>query len=108
MNRLASSWPIRLIAYSCATIAFILSLCLFGASKASQPVQTASAGVISGYYAALVDQRIVIYANGRDEPLMITDIDARTLPDADRELLEKGLPLAGADDVNRLLEDYGS
>ena len=49
---------------------------------------------------------MVIYVTGRPEPVLVTEIDARSLPDADRKLLEDGLPLEDAADVNRLLEDY--
>lgn len=109
MNRFAPSSPLRMLAYGGATTAFILSLWLLGASREPlQPMQYTVAQTAPGYYAALVDQHVVIYLNGRTDPVLVTDIDVRTLPDADRLMLEKGLPLASADDVSRLLEDYGS
>lgn len=98
----------RTLGYAGAAAAFALSLWLLSASKEIQPDSPAAqtAGQAPGYYATLVDHQIVIYLNGRAEPVLITEIDARTLPDADRELLENGIPLENAADVNRLLEDY--
>lgn len=101
--------------FSCRTLgiigaaaAFALSLWLLSAAKeiAPDPPAAQTAGQTPGYYATLVDHQIVIYLNGRAEPVLITEIDARTLPDADRELLENGIQLENAADVNRLLEDY--
>lgn len=60
------------------------------------------------YYAALTGEQVTIYLAGREEPVLITDIDARTLPDADRAALAAGIPLDGMEAVQRLLEDYGS
>lgn len=109
MNRFASASPLRMLAYGGAITAFVLSLWLLGtAGNLNQPIQPVAAQVAPGYYAALADHHVVIYLNGRPDPVLVTDIDVRTLPDADRVLLEKGLPLAGAEEVNRLLEDYGS
>ena len=104
MNRFISITPLRLIALTVSGIALALSLfVLTGAPAETQP---AIAGTAPSYYAALVGQHVAIYLTGRAEPVLITEIDVRTLPDADREMLEKGLPLATADDVSRLLEDY--
>lgn len=105
MNR--SSSLFRMLAYGGAAAAFTLSLWLLGASDGlNQPAAAPAAGSLPSYYAALVNEHIVIYLNGRTEPVLVTEIDARTLPDADRTLLENGIPLENAAEVNRLLEDY--
>ncbi|MGM9612042.1 MAG: hypothetical protein ACI3XZ_00910 [Butyricicoccus sp.] len=106
MNR--SATVLRALAYGGAATAFVLSLWLLGASSGLKEMASpaaATAGTPS-YYAALVDDHVVIYVTGRSDPVLVTEIDARTLPDADRKLLEDGLPLDNAADVNRLLEDY--
>ena len=108
MNR--SAMTLRTLAYGGAVTAFALSLWLLGASDGlNEPASRASAAATAetpSYYAALLNDHVVIYVTGRPEPVLVTEIDARSLPDADRKLLEDGLPLEDAADVNRLLEDY--
>lgn len=102
-----SSRLLRALACGGAAAAFFLSLWILGASDGLRaPAAAPTAGSAPGYYAALVDEHVVIYLNGRAEPVLITEIDARALPDADRALLADGIPLENAADVNRLLEDY--
>ena len=100
--------PLRARALAGAAAAFAFSLCLLAASREPAPAEPVTAAAVgeAGYYAALSGNQVAIYLNGRAEPVLITDIDARTLPDADRERLAEGIPLDGAADVNRLLEDY--
>lgn len=104
----SSRSPLRALAFGGAALAFVFSLWLLAASQTQMPAEPVSAAAVSeaGYYAALSGNQVAIYLNGRAEPVLITDIDARTLPDADRERLAEGIPLDGAADVNRLLEDY--
>ncbi|MCI9272361.1 MAG: hypothetical protein HFE39_00175 [Clostridiales bacterium] len=51
---------------------------------------------------------IAVYMEGVDRPFRITDVDVRTLPQLDQERLESGIQVSGADELNRLLEDYCS
>lgn len=108
MNRSLS--PLWLLAFGGAVAAFAFSLWLLGSARELASPETAAAAAPAdtgpGYYAALSDNHIVIYLNGRAEPVLVTDIDARTLPDADREQLAQGIPLPDAASVNQLLEDY--
>ncbi len=108
MNRsLSALW---LLAFGGAAAALIFSLWLLASAGEPQNPSAATAAAAAsaspGYYAALSGNYVVIYLNGRAEPVLVTDIDARTLPDADQQKLAQGIPLAGADDVNQLLEDY--
>ncbi|MDR3766528.1 MAG: BofC C-terminal domain-containing protein [Butyricicoccus sp.] len=108
MNRSRS--PFWLLAFGGAAAAFLFSLWLLFASQQLTPTDTATAAATTSsppsYYATLSDNHVVIYLHGQSEPVLVTDIDARTLPDADREQLEQGIQLDGAADVNQLLEDY--
>lgn len=58
------------------------------------------------YTARSVGNQVVIYQAGASEPVMLTGIDIRTLPDADRQALEQGIALRDAIDLAHLLEDY--
>ena len=91
---------------SCISAAAILTFSLWMLSGPAAPDTAQTAGSMPEYYAAIAQNHVVIYISGRPEPVLVTEIDARTLPDADRALLEDGIFLESAADVNRLLEDY--
>lgn len=82
MNR--SAMTLRTLAYGGAVTAFALSLWLLGASDGlNEPASRASAAATAetpSYYAALVNDHVVIYVTGRPEPVLVTEIDARSLP----------------------------
>lgn len=104
MNRFAFS---LLCIGGAAALALSVFLFRMPLSDRSEPILAAAANE-SSYYASVVNNHVAIYLRGQNEPVLITEIDARTLPDADRKLLQDGLPLENAADVNHLLEDYGS
>lgn len=106
MNRLFS--PLWIFTLLGVFSAFLCTILVIGSAQpAPSPARTAAAASASpSYYAGLSDNRVVIYVNGKAEPVLVTDIDVRTLPDTDRRQLAKGIPLANTADVNRLLEDY--
>ena len=54
------------------------------------------------------DGCVAVFAVGGHEPVTTTEIDVRTLREADRALLGAGLPAANRDEVMTLLEDLGS
>ena len=54
------------------------------------------------------DGCVAVFAVGGHEPVTTTEIDVRTLREADRALLGAGLPAANSDEVLTLLEDLGS
>lgn len=54
------------------------------------------------------DGCVAVFAVGGHEPVTTTEIDVRTLREADRALLSAGLPAANRDEVLTLLEDLGS
>lgn len=58
------------------------------------------------YTAKSVGHQVVIYQNGRSDPVMMTGIDIRTLPPTDRQALSQGIALRDATEIAHLLEDY--
>ena len=54
------------------------------------------------------DGCVAVFAVGGHEPVTTTEIDVRTLREADRALLGAGLPAANRDEVLTLLEDLSS
>lgn len=58
------------------------------------------------YTAKSVGYQVVIYQTGNSEPVMLTGIDIRTLPQADQQALSQGIPLQDATALAHLLEDY--
>lgn len=71
-------------------------------------VSASSTAPATGYVAGVLDNRLAIYIAGQDKPALITDIDIRTLPNADQAALRAGLPIASDEALAHLLEDYGS
>ncbi len=58
------------------------------------------------YTAKSVGHQVVIYQNGRADPVMMTGIDIRTLPPVDQQALSEGISLRDATALAHLLEDY--
>ena len=88
-----------------AVILLLLTLLLPRPEKqAAVPVQSEASA--AQYLARTSGSRVVIYRTGRSEPVMVTEIDVRTLPDADQEALAHGIELADATALAHLLEDY--
>lgn len=54
------------------------------------------------------DGCVAVFAAGESRPVTMTDIDVRSLREADRTLLNAGLPCADRGEVLELLEDLGS
>jgi hypothetical protein len=61
----------------------------------------------SPYVAYLSGNEIVIAETQTGDLIYSTGLDARLLPEADREALLQGIPLADEAALFRLLEDYG-
>lgn len=92
----------------------IISTCLSVHSVHAAPkTQTTAAPAsdessIITYYATVIGNYVVIYKDGDTEPMMTTDIDVRTLPEADKKLLNQGIILSDETAISNFLEDYGS
>ena len=85
-----------------AVIFLLLALLWPEPSVSSNPVS----GDITQYTAKSVGYQVVIYQTGSSDPVMLTGIDIRTLPEADQQALSKGIPLQDATALAHLLEDY--
>ncbi len=52
---------------------------------------------------------IAIYSNSnQDEPFLVTEIDMRTLRQADQEKIMLGMPIYSKEDLTSFLEDFGT
>ncbi|MDD5863266.1 MAG: BofC C-terminal domain-containing protein [Firmicutes bacterium] len=49
---------------------------------------------------------LALFDKGAGEPRQIYPCQVSTLPDADRQALEKGIPVRTEEELNRLLEDF--
>ena len=54
------------------------------------------------------DGCVAVFAAGESSPMTMTDIQVKSLREADRALLNAGLPCETRDEVLTLLEDLGS
>lgn len=49
---------------------------------------------------------VALFDRGAAEPKQIFPCPVSSLPDADRQALEQGIPVRTEDELNRLLEDF--
>ena len=49
---------------------------------------------------------LALYDRGASEPKQIFPCQVSSLPDADRQALEKGIPVRSEEELQRLLEDF--
>lgn len=70
-----------------------------------QPVEQA----VYRYVARDYNGKIAIYPSAQAlQPQYVTDFDTAALPQRDRELLQQGIGLRDEEELQMLLEDYGS
>lgn len=70
-----------------------------------QPVEQA----VYRYVARDYNGKIAIYPSAQAvQPQYVTDFDTASLPQRDRELLQQGIGLRDEQELQMLLEDYGS
>ena len=94
----------RMAAAMLACLAAVTALVLAGRAHAAASAAPVSAAV--SYTVRSEDDRLIVRQS--DGTILRTAIDTRTLPAADREALHEGIVLESADELARLLEDYGS
>lgn len=101
-----SFYNISILCLTFGAVIFLL-LALLTPRTPLPAVAPANAETVQAQYTArAVGNQVVIYRTGRSEPAMMTEIDIRTLPDADQEALAEGIALADATALAHLLEDY--
>lgn len=99
-KRLSISFIMIVLAAACAVSAIAVS-----ASENAAEVSV----VQEGYLLKAYDGCIAIYdAESGDKPAIITAIEIKNLTEADRLLMEAGLPVESEEELASLLEDLGS
>ena len=84
--------------------------------KAGQPAQSVrpsdgqqECSDNSKYTVTAYEGRLAVYLTTHmDSPQYVTDVDISTLPAADREALQKGIPVYTEEELTSVLEDYSS
>lgn len=95
----------RRIALAACAAALIFTFFAARAWFTAVPAHSEQAVPVS-YTAVSEDGRLTVYRDGA--LLMRTEIDTRSLPQADRDALNRGVILSDAEALAKLLEDYGS
>ncbi|MDD5954543.1 MAG: hypothetical protein PUD38_05000 [Firmicutes bacterium] len=62
--------------------------------------------LIFGFLLGVSDGYIALWKDGNAQPLRVFPYRAELLPVADRQALERGIPLTDESELMRLLEDY--
>ena len=62
--------------------------------------------LIFGFLLGISDGYIALWKDGSEKPVEVFPYQARLLPVADQQALEKGIPIDSAEDLQRLMEDY--
>lgn len=85
---------------------FAVILLLLALLWPENSVSSEASADLTQYTAKSVGYQVVIYQTGHREPVLMTGIDIRTLPQADQAALSEGIPLQDAVALAHLLEDY--
>ena len=98
-----------------AVILAALSVTLAALHRAERPVSMAAAPISVGadtgeraYTVGIHGGYVAVFVPGKSEPVFITETRVALLPQADRDMLARGIDLASADALSAILEDYGS
>ena len=62
--------------------------------------------LIAGFTLGIYRGQLALWKNSRPEPVEIFPLSADSLPEADRKLLEMGIPIHNAGELAERLEDY--
>ena len=96
---------------------FLLSLTLASvlhANTSSPPAAPETAEYVqasqfeSKYVVASYKNKVAVYSNGSIEPTEVFDIYISSLPEADRDLLVKGIEVDSDDELYKMIEDFTS
>lgn len=106
MRRMQRQKRIALLACALAFVCAILAARAYFADV-PEAVMTAAPDMSETSYVAQSENGLLTISRG-GETVIRTEIDVRTLPEADREALAQGVLLPDAEALAKLLEDYGS
>ena len=62
--------------------------------------------LIFGFLLGVKDGYISLWTDSSNDPIEVFPYQARFLPSADQQALERGIPIENEEELNRLLEDY--
>jgi len=93
------------ILLTAAILLLILSAVLIFSSRfsASEPPEEPASFC---YELSVYQDRLAVYTSGQPTPTQILDIPLAGLPEADQELLERGITLHSEEELRRAIEDY--
>lgn len=90
-----------------AVAGLILILTLPDSPKEEPPVSSAPQETDSPSYMVKTYQgRVAVFRFGDDTPLEVRDSPVYQFPEADRTLLEQGIPAYSEEELQKILEDY--
>ena len=72
------------------------------------PVQEPVAADVPPYRLAIWQGRVAVFEGAEPLPSTVLETPAASLPQADQEALEKGIPVYSGEELAGLMEDYGS
>lgn len=105
MNRTLARRLYLLIGVAAVSLAAIVVLLLVGAKRpAPQPESSAAAVYILGEW----EGKLAVFLPGKENPSQIYEVYITTLPPAEQERLQAGVPVGSEEELGRLLEDYTS
>lgn len=76
------------------------------AAAASFVTEAAPSPSPTGYVVRAAADGIAVFRAGEDTPLRTLPLDLEALPEADRQLLEEGIPAKSLAEARQILEDY--
>lgn len=93
------------ILLAAAVVLLIISAVLIFSSRyfASEPPEEPASFC---YELGVYQDRLAVYTSGQPAPTQILDIPLAGLPEADQELLERGIPLNSEEELRQAIEDY--
>lgn len=59
-----------------------------------------------GYVLKIYQGKVALFRENSDKPYQISEIEAYLLPDADRQVLEKGISADNEEELKAILEDW--
>ena len=100
--------PARLAASSTFVYSSANNLSSQGTPHSAAPSAAPAAGRQAIFLVKAYEGKIGIYHVGEAKPFRILNVQVSSLPAADQQLLRSGISLQSSDQLQAVLEDYGS
>ena len=90
--------------------ALSVTLAAFHAAERQEPSTTSplSATASSRYTVGIHGDYVAVFVPGQAVPVFITETRVALLPQADRDMLTRGIPIDSEAELSAILEDYSS